>query len=60
MRAADFSPDGKHIITASDDKTARLWDATTGQVIRVFTGHKDKLWSAAFSPRHGTRSIGRV
>ena len=26
MRSAAFSPDGKRIVTASDDKTARLWE----------------------------------
>ena len=26
-----FSPDGKTVLTGSDDKTARLWDAATGQ-----------------------------
>ncbi len=28
-----FSPDGKTILTGSQDKTARLWDAATGRPI---------------------------
>jgi WD40 repeat protein len=31
--SASFSADGARIVTASDDRTARLWDATTGQEI---------------------------
>ena len=33
--SAAFSPDGKRIVTASDDKTARLWDAESGKQIAV-------------------------
>ena len=33
MISAAFSPDGKRIVTASSDKTARLWDAATGKPI---------------------------
>ena len=48
---AVFSPDGKRIVTASSDKTARLWDADTGKPIgEPLKGHEDRVYSAAFSP----------
>ena len=31
--SAAFSPDGKRIVTGSEDKTGRLWDAETGKQI---------------------------
>ena len=32
------------------DKTARLWDAATGKAIGEPMQHKERLYSAAFSP----------
>src|SRR5207237_3242408 len=32
--ALAFSPDGKWVLTSSDDGTPRLWDAATGQVLQ--------------------------
>ena len=49
MRSAAFSPDGKQVVTASDDKTARLWDSATGKPLATLTGHEDVVRSAAFS-----------
>jgi WD40 repeat protein len=49
--SAAFSPDGKHIVTASRDRTARLWDGETGKPIgEPLTGHSEGLTSAAYSP----------
>jgi WD40 repeat protein len=45
-----ISPDGSIVATASPDKTARLWDAATGQEIVTLRGHEAAIYSLAFSP----------
>jgi WD40 repeat protein/serine/threonine protein kinase/TPR repeat protein len=50
VRTAAFSPDGARIVTASYDRTARIWDALTGREIRQLRGHTDWVVAAAFSP----------
>ena len=50
LLSAAFSPDGSRIVTASYDKTARVWDAATGKEIVVLRGHDGPVNSAAFSP----------
>ena len=44
-----FSADGKRVVTASYDKTARIWDAESGAAIAVLKGHTDAVLAAAFS-----------
>lgn len=46
---ARYSPDGRTIVSTSDDRTVRLWDAATGRMIRVLETNEWAV-SAAFSP----------
>jgi WD40 repeat protein len=47
--SVSFSPDGKNILTGSQDSTARLWDLN-GNLLQVFKGHNGFVFSAVFSP----------
>ena len=48
--AVAFSPDGKQILSGSEDGTVRLWDISTGKELRTFEGHKGRVTGVAFSP----------
>lgn len=51
--SADYSPDGKFVITASFDKTLKIWDSTTGKELATFggtTGHQKMVLNVAVSP----------
>ncbi len=50
INAAKFSPDAKLVVTASEDKTARVWDAATGKTVAVLRGHTGPVETAEFSP----------
>lgn len=54
ISAVAVSPDGKKIVTAGNDASARLWDLDTAQVVREFKNPKKAgvslVHDAAFSP----------
>ena len=50
ITSVSYSHDGKYIVSASKDKTVKLWNASTGELIHTFIGHTDNIVSASFSP----------
>ena len=44
-----LSPDGNQIVSGSDDKSVRVWDANTGEQLRELQGHTSSVISVAFS-----------
>lgn len=55
VRRISIDANGKYLLSCSDDKTAILWDAVTGEYIRTFRipigdNQEGKLYSCAISP----------
>ncbi|KAG8808992.1 hypothetical protein FRC18_004777, partial [Serendipita sp. 400] len=51
FRSVAFSPDGRCVVSGSEDKTIRLWDAEAGQARgEPLRGHEGAVSSVAFSP----------
>ena len=46
MVSVSYSPDGRHIVSGSSDKTIHIWNAGTGSAIGKFPG----VQSAVYSP----------
>lgn len=47
---ASFSPDGRLVVTGSQDRTARIWEVGTGRELRRLQGHTEAIKSTEFSP----------
>ena len=49
VNSVAFSPDLTKLASASDDKTVKLWDASSGACLQTFTGHSGYVTSVALS-----------
>jgi len=49
VRSVAFNPSENLLASASDDRTIRLWDLTTGQELFTLVGHTGEVNSVAFS-----------
>ncbi|KAG2126823.1 WD40-repeat-containing domain protein [Suillus clintonianus] len=50
VRSVSVSPDGKYIVSGSDDKIIRVWDLGTGETVGSLRGHTGPIWSVSISP----------
>jgi WD40 repeat protein len=55
IKGLAFTPDGRQLVSASDDKTIRVWDIATGKTLRTIRGEAapgdpGKIYAMALSP----------
>ena len=49
-----FSKDGRLFVSASADKTLKIWDVQTGQCKCTLSGHSREVMACSFSPDGGS------
>lgn len=58
-----FTPDGEKVISVSEDKTIRIWDAKTGEMLHKFesqigAGPQGMFYASAISPNGKLLAVG--
>jgi WD40 repeat protein len=48
--ALDFSADGRRLVSAGQDRTARVWEVASGRLKAILRGHAGAVGDVAFSP----------
>jgi WD40 repeat protein len=47
---AEFSPNGRELVTVSDDHTGRIWTVRSGRLLHVLVGHFFPVRTGSYSP----------
>eukprot|EP01061_Rhynchopus_euleeides_P004109 TRINITY_DN13434_c0_g1_i7.p1 TRINITY_DN13434_c0_g1~~TRINITY_DN13434_c0_g1_i7.p1 ORF type:complete len:124 (+),score=25.96 TRINITY_DN13434_c0_g1_i7:23-373(+) len=50
VRSVTVTPDGSKIISASDDKSVRVWETATGKELQKLGGHTSAVYSVTVTP----------
>ena len=50
VNSVSFSPDGRILASGSSDRSVKLWDVESGEVIHLLRGHYNWVNSVSFSP----------
>ena len=50
VRSVAYSADGSRLVTAGDDKVARIWNPDSGALVATLEGHEGIIGGAAFDP----------
>nr|WP_290227219.1 serine/threonine-protein kinase [Trichocoleus desertorum] len=50
VRSLAISPDSRMLVSGSGDRTVKIWDLTTGQLLHTLLGHEHWVRSVAISP----------
>jgi WD40 repeat protein len=44
-----YSPNGKLIVSSSEDASIKIWNSYTGDIIKTLTGHSTGIYSSCFT-----------
>jgi WD40 repeat protein len=50
VNSVAFSPDGKRVVSGSNDNSVRIWNVAKGRIEHIMRGHSGGVRSVAFSP----------
>jgi WD40 repeat protein len=56
VHAVAVTPDGKRAVSASSDKTLKVWDLEAGSALCTLEGHADRVWDVALTS-DATRAV---